>query len=158
MSIVVNRDHRLARQNEIEMQHLCGERFLTLVGCEMATAQRDYLSAHGISGTNTHEVETDHDLVALLEANAGVAVMAASAPPSAVPVPPDGAILGLSSATFRSMAWPAGSARRPPRRCSTCCVQRNGRIANGLRKFHRIDEGVDIHALAVVGFDVARRE
>ncbi len=84
MSIIVNRDHRLARQNEIEMQHLCGERFLTLVSCEMAKAQRDYLSAHGISGTNTHEVETDHDLVALLEANAGLAIMPASAPPSAV--------------------------------------------------------------------------
>ena len=84
MSVVVHRDHRLARLNEVEIPHLSGERFLILTGCEMAEAQLEYLAAHGVSGLGTHEVETDHDLVALLEANAGVAIMAVSAPQSAV--------------------------------------------------------------------------
>ncbi len=82
MSVTVHRDHRLARNNEVEIQSLAGERFLNLVGCEMAKAQMQYLAANGITSVSTHEVETDHDLVALLEANAGVSVMPASAPPS----------------------------------------------------------------------------
>ncbi len=82
VSVTVHRDHRLVRQNEVEIKHLAGERFLNLVGCELAQAQRDYLSAHDITSISTHEVETDHDLVALLEANAGVSVMPASAPTS----------------------------------------------------------------------------
>jgi len=82
MSVTVHRDHRLARQNDIEMKNLAGERLLHLVACEMAQAQQDYLTANGITGISTHEVETDHDLVALLEANAGVSVLPASAPAS----------------------------------------------------------------------------
>jgi DNA-binding transcriptional LysR family regulator len=84
MSITVHMDHRLARQNDVDIQHLSGERFLTLVGCEMAKTQLAYLSENGVSGATTHEVDTDHDLVALLEANAGVSVMPASAPKSAM--------------------------------------------------------------------------
>jgi DNA-binding transcriptional LysR family regulator len=82
MSVTVYREHRLAQQNEVEIVHLSGERFLTLIGCEMAARQAGYLTANGVSGASTHEVETDHDLVALLEANAGVSVMPASAPKS----------------------------------------------------------------------------
>jgi DNA-binding transcriptional LysR family regulator len=84
MSVTVHMDHRLARQNDVTIEHLSGERFLTLVGCEMAKAQLAYLTENGVSGVSTHEVDSDHDLVALLEANAGVAVMPASAPRSAV--------------------------------------------------------------------------
>ncbi len=84
MSVTVHRDHRLAQQNEVEIVHLSGERFLTLIGCEMAAQQISYLTANGVSGASTHEVETDYDLVTLLEANAGVSVMPASAPKSAM--------------------------------------------------------------------------
>lgn len=84
MLVTVHRDHRLAQQNEVEIEHLSGERFLNLIGCEMAAQQLAYLTANGVSGASTHEVETDHDLVALLEANAGVSVMPASAPRSAM--------------------------------------------------------------------------
>ena len=82
--VTVHCDHRLARQNEVEIEHLSGERFLTLVGCEMAKRQFAYLAENGVSVVNTHEVENDHDLLALLEANAGVAIMPASAPRSSV--------------------------------------------------------------------------
>jgi DNA-binding transcriptional LysR family regulator len=82
MAVVVHADHRLARQGPIAIDQLAGERFLTLVGCEMAEARRGHLAAHGIASVDTHEVETDHDLMALLEANAGVSVRPASAPAS----------------------------------------------------------------------------
>jgi DNA-binding transcriptional LysR family regulator len=80
MSIVVHRDHRLARQAAVEMEHLSGERFLLITGCEMAAAQRDYLSANQIAIASTHEVATDHDLLALMQATIGVSIMPASAP------------------------------------------------------------------------------
>jgi DNA-binding transcriptional LysR family regulator len=82
MTVTVHRDHRLANSGDVTIDQLAGERFLSLVGCEMAEARIDYLAAHGITGITTHEVDNDHDLVALLEANAGVSVMPASAPHS----------------------------------------------------------------------------
>jgi DNA-binding transcriptional LysR family regulator len=82
MAVTVHRDHRLANSSDITIGQLAGERFLSLVGCEMASARLDYLAANGITGVITHEVDTDHDLIALLEANAGVSVMPASAPQS----------------------------------------------------------------------------
>ncbi len=82
MSIVVHRDHHLARQAAVEMEHLSGERFLAIAGCEMAAAQRDYLAANEIAVANAHEVATDYDLVALMQANIGVSIMPASAPGS----------------------------------------------------------------------------
>jgi len=70
MTVTVHRDHRLANSPDITITQLAGERFLSLVGCEMAEARIDYLASHGITGITTHEVDNDHDLVTLLEANA----------------------------------------------------------------------------------------
>jgi len=82
--LTVNLDHRLARRNEVEAAQLAGESFLCQVGCEMADAVVAALAAHGVAMSSTHEIETENDLISLLEANAGmVAFVPASAQSSA---------------------------------------------------------------------------
>jgi DNA-binding transcriptional LysR family regulator len=49
----------------------------------MAAAVAAALAAHDVTMASAHEVETDNDLVSLLEANAGIAFVPASAPSSA---------------------------------------------------------------------------
>jgi DNA-binding transcriptional LysR family regulator len=82
--LVLGAGHPLALRNEpaADLEHLRGERFLVQVGGEMAEAQRDRLSAQGLALDHAHEVETDRDLAALLEAGLGVAVAPSSAPRS----------------------------------------------------------------------------
>jgi len=82
MAVTLHRDHHLAQLHTLEIQHLAGERLLCLVGAEMANTQIGYLAKNGVRGVITHEVECDHDLLALLHANAGIAIMPASAPHS----------------------------------------------------------------------------
>jgi DNA-binding transcriptional LysR family regulator len=76
----VNADHPLARRNEVEAAQLAGEHFLSQTGCEMTEVVTSVLGEHGVSMTSTHEIETDNDLISLLEANAGIALVPASAP------------------------------------------------------------------------------
>jgi DNA-binding transcriptional LysR family regulator len=81
--LLVNLNHPLARRNDIEAAQLAGENFLCLTGCEMAASVAAALAAHDVTMASAHEVETDNDLVSLLEANAGIAFVPASAPASA---------------------------------------------------------------------------
>ena len=78
--LLVNIDHPLARRNDIEAAQLDGENFLRQTGCEMTEAMVAALAVHDVTMTSAHEVETDNDLLSLLEANAGVAFVPASAP------------------------------------------------------------------------------
>jgi len=79
LELIVRRDHRLANAGEVELGQLAGERFLLRPRCELADLILRGLRANGIDAVNAHEVETDHDMIALLEANYGVAVAPASA-------------------------------------------------------------------------------
>jgi DNA-binding transcriptional LysR family regulator len=84
VELAVHADHRLGRRNEssVGLSELAGESFLRRFDCEVK-AQLASLGAAESSPTRVeHEVETDHDLIALLEANAGVAFLAATAPQS----------------------------------------------------------------------------
>lgn len=84
VDLVVNADHRLGRWNtsHVAMSELVGEVFLRRVECET----RKELQAHSPSldsvARTEYEVETDHDLLALIEANTGIAFLAATAPQS----------------------------------------------------------------------------
>ena len=73
--LVFHPGHALARRNEIEIDHLAGERFLVQCDCEMADEIGSCLGASGIAYACTCEVETDHDLIALLEADLGIAIV-----------------------------------------------------------------------------------
>ena len=82
MDPVVHRDHRLVRLNDLCMQHLVGENFLIRAGCEMQVPLAEIFEQHGITALNSHEVDTDDELLAMLEANAGVAVLPETGPRS----------------------------------------------------------------------------
>ena len=48
-------------------------------GSEMASEELDRFGANGIALSNAHQVETDSDLAAMLDANLGIAIVPASA-------------------------------------------------------------------------------
>jgi DNA-binding transcriptional LysR family regulator len=77
--LIVNRDHGFAGRNAIGFDQLVGERFLVLAGCEVADEFSRRLSVQGITTAGTHQVATDCDLLALLEAILGIAIIPASA-------------------------------------------------------------------------------
>jgi len=81
--LLVNTEHALARRNEVEASVLAGENFLRQTGCEMTEVIAAALAAHDITMASAHEIETDNDLISLLEANAGIAFVPATAPSSA---------------------------------------------------------------------------
>jgi hypothetical protein len=82
IELAFNRGHMLARRNEVEMRHLSGERMLGFTSLEVAEDLSERLRAHGLGGGTTHQVETDHDLLVLVEANVGIGFVPASAPES----------------------------------------------------------------------------
>jgi DNA-binding transcriptional LysR family regulator len=134
IELAFGRDHMLARRNEIELRHLVGERVLGRAKSEIAHELTERLRAHGLTAVPTHEVETDYDLLALVESGAGIGFVPASAPDSpairrqtvkdldvrrAVSVyavagrqrtPVTTALLNL----LRAADWPYAEARTPP--------------------------------------------
>jgi DNA-binding transcriptional LysR family regulator len=78
--LVVNREHGLSARDEIAVAELRGERFLRRAGCEMSEEVDRGLAEQDVEAGGSHEVETDQDLLALLESNFGIAVSPASGP------------------------------------------------------------------------------
>lgn len=76
--LIVNRDHKLANQDSVDIEQLSGERFLFQAACEMVDEISLRLGMRGIAKTDAHEVTTHHDLIAMLEANLGVAIVPVS--------------------------------------------------------------------------------
>jgi DNA-binding transcriptional LysR family regulator len=83
--LAIARTHALAARNDnlVDGEMIRNERFLVQVGSELAEQQLARLHAVGVPVANAHEVETDRDMTALVEANLGIAVVPASAPRSA---------------------------------------------------------------------------
>ncbi len=70
--MVFARSHRLASHEHISLDDLRRERFLLRSHCEKCTELGDMLRANGLNADHRHEVSSDQDLVALLEANIGI--------------------------------------------------------------------------------------
>jgi DNA-binding transcriptional LysR family regulator len=81
-SLAVNKVHPLANRNMVEFRHIEGERLLHRSYCEMAAALTEILMSHDIGEGAGDKVASDHDLISLLEANVGVAILPESAPVS----------------------------------------------------------------------------
>jgi DNA-binding transcriptional LysR family regulator len=79
VGLAVHRDHHLAGRNMVALDQLSAERFLVQADSDVAAAFLHHLGELGITNVNTHQVATETDQVALLEANLGVAVMPESA-------------------------------------------------------------------------------
>jgi DNA-binding transcriptional LysR family regulator len=73
--LVVNRTHRLAGKIRVEFTELASETLLINTECEMVEELKACLEANDIVDTATHQVATQEDLLALLDANLGVAII-----------------------------------------------------------------------------------
>jgi len=73
--LVVSRAHRLAGRDRAELKDLAGESLLINSGCEMVGELKACLEANGILDTATHQVGTQEDVLALLRAELGVAII-----------------------------------------------------------------------------------
>jgi DNA-binding transcriptional LysR family regulator len=73
--LVVNQAHRLAGKNRVEFRDLASETLLINTECEMVEELKARLEGNGIVGAATHQVATQEDLLALLDANLGVAII-----------------------------------------------------------------------------------
>jgi len=70
--IVLSRGHRLASHEQIALDDLRPEKFLLRSHCEKCADLAEMLRTRGLNADHRHEVSSDQDLIALLEANIGV--------------------------------------------------------------------------------------
>jgi DNA-binding transcriptional LysR family regulator len=77
--LAVNSNHPLAMRNAISLTHIAGLRLLRRPYCEQSEALEEILSAQGIRQEFQEQIGSDHDLVPLVSANAGVSIMLQSA-------------------------------------------------------------------------------
>lgn len=81
--LALHRDHALAMSNEIAPERLAGEKLLLQSGCESRAEAVRRLNISALAADSGNQVVTHHDLLALLDANLGIAIVPASAPQSA---------------------------------------------------------------------------
>jgi DNA-binding transcriptional LysR family regulator len=70
--IVFSRSHRLGGHETIDLKDLKPERFLLRNHCEKCGDLAAMLRTQGLNADHRHEVSSDQDLIALLEANIGI--------------------------------------------------------------------------------------
>jgi len=73
--LVVNADHRLADQVSIDLDDLRSEQLLSRGYCEHGSRLNSALREHGVDVDHCHEISSERDLIALLEAGIGIAVV-----------------------------------------------------------------------------------
>jgi DNA-binding transcriptional LysR family regulator len=73
--IVVNKRHPLASREDISLEDLRAEQLLSRNYCEHSERLNTSLREHGIDVDRSHEISTERDLIQLLEADIGVAVI-----------------------------------------------------------------------------------
>ena len=73
--LVVNAKHRLAGRPAADLEELTQERLLLRPYCEQAEQMAALLRSRNIASAHTHELSSERDLLSLLEANIGVAVV-----------------------------------------------------------------------------------
>lgn len=113
--VAVGVAHDLAKANEMTPERLAGQRILVQAGCESRVEVLQRLAIDDLAAASGHQVVTHHDLIALLEANLGVAILPASAPQS-----PRIRRLPLGDAGLRrSVSVHAVAGRRRPAPCAS---------------------------------------
>ena len=73
--VVVNGQHALAGRDSIEFEDLRSEQLLSRRYCEHADRINESLREHGLNVERRHEISSERDLIELLEADIGVAVV-----------------------------------------------------------------------------------
>jgi DNA-binding transcriptional LysR family regulator len=78
--LVVSKDHRLAERTSIEFDDLRSEQLLSRNYCEHAKRIATSLHEHGIDVGHSHEISSERDLIELVEADIGVAMVPHTSP------------------------------------------------------------------------------
>jgi DNA-binding transcriptional LysR family regulator len=73
--VVVNKRHPLASREDISFDDLRAEQLLSRSYCEHVDRLNTSLREHGIDVDRSHEISSERDLIELLEADIGVAVI-----------------------------------------------------------------------------------
>lgn len=82
--LALHPEHTLSTREAVEMADLARERLLINVACETAKQLAERLGEYRPPEASAYEIESEADLVALLEANLGVAVLPRTSPAPAV--------------------------------------------------------------------------
>ena len=78
--LVVNRQHRLADRDRIDVEDLRSEQLLSRKYCEGSDQLNTSLRENGIDVERNHEIASERDLIELVEADIGIAVMPLTSP------------------------------------------------------------------------------
>jgi len=76
--LVVNRCHPLADQDSVELEALRSQQLLSRGYCEYAERLNATLRAGHVGVDGSHDISSEHDLIKLLEADIGIAIMPSS--------------------------------------------------------------------------------
>jgi DNA-binding transcriptional LysR family regulator len=76
--LLVNAQHRLARQSSIELEELREERLLLRTYCEHAEATAALLRGRGLDVDHSFQVTSESDLISMLASDLGVAIVPSS--------------------------------------------------------------------------------
>jgi DNA-binding transcriptional LysR family regulator len=82
--LFMNRAHPLANQQSVALSRLAGERLMVRPYCELADVVSRSLAEHGVAMTEADTLASDHDVLAMLEANLGISLLPATTPRSDV--------------------------------------------------------------------------
>jgi DNA-binding transcriptional LysR family regulator len=77
---VVGTDHRLAGQATVEFDDLRPEQLLSRAYCEHSKRISANLREHGIDVDHSHEISSERDLIELVEADIGIAMVPHTSP------------------------------------------------------------------------------
>ena len=78
--LVISRGHRLCSPNKIGVDDLRSEQLLSRSYCEHAARLKASLREHGVDFERSHEISSERDLIELLEADIGIAVIPDTSP------------------------------------------------------------------------------
>jgi DNA-binding transcriptional LysR family regulator len=78
--LVVNKRHRLAAHESIDFEDLRSEQLLSRNYCEHSARLNSSLREHGVDVDCSHEISSERDLMELLEADIGIAVVPRTSP------------------------------------------------------------------------------
>jgi DNA-binding transcriptional LysR family regulator len=109
--VVFSRGHRLAGHEDIAIDDLKPEQFLLRSHCERGADLAEMLRTKGLNADQRHEVSSDQDLLALLDANIGISFL-----PRTVNAPENlvrAAVKGLEFDRTVSLYGVAGRQRTP---------------------------------------------
>lgn len=107
--LVVGKDHRLAVKDTVEFDDLRSEQLLSRAYCEHAKRIASSLREHGVDIDHSHEISSERDLIELVEADIGIAMV-----PHTSPVPDSlkrAAVAGLDARRTVNLYGVAGRQR-----------------------------------------------